>query len=243
MGCFMWFGIKSFVKKNFTFGNKNRNCVQYSNRIKLKNARFYVIEKKYTHGEINGKIAICFNEQLKKNLKESRYDEISKAQKLLKEKKEIKIGLKSFFDKKGNLLLEKLEKTEEFNGYFCIFTTKRLIPKFDMVSIYFDKDLIEKAFRSLKGVVKLRPIRHWLNNRVIAHVLICFLAYLLLSLLKYRLRKIDMSPTEALQHIDSVYKVYLKDKNNNLKFTRIVTLNKKQEEILKTIDKNILAQM
>ena len=110
-----------------------------------------------------------------------------------------------------------------------------------MVSIYFDKDLIEKAFRSLKGVIKLRPAQNWLHNRVIAHVLICFLAYLLLSLLKYRLRKIDISPLEALQEIDSIYKVYLKDKNNNLKFSRIVTLNKKQEKILKTIDKDLIA--
>jgi len=110
-----------------------------------------------------------------------------------------------------------------------------------MVSIYFDKDLVEKAFRSLKGVIKLRPIRHWLHNRVIAHVLICFLAYLLLSLLKYRLRKIEISPIEALQEVDSVYKVYLKDKKNNLNFSRIVTLNEKQEKILKTIDKDIIA--
>ena len=58
--------------------------------------------------------------------------------------------------KKGNVLDKELEKIEEFEGYFCIFTTKASLPKFDMVSIYFDKDLVEKAFRSLKGVVKLK---------------------------------------------------------------------------------------
>lgn len=220
---------------------KTENIVQYSNRIRLKNTIFYVIEKKYTHGEINGKVAICFNEQLKKDLKESRYDEILNAKKLIQEGKKIKTGLMSFFDKKGNVLDKELEKIEEFEGYFCIFTTKASLPKFDMVSIYFDKDLVEKAFRSLKGVVKLRPIRHWLYNRVIAHVLICYLSYLLLSLLKYRLKKIDISPIEALQEIDSIYKVYMKDKKNNLKFSRIVTLTEKQDKILKTIDRNIIS--
>lgn len=220
---------------------KTEKIVQYSNRIRLKNAIFYVIEQPYTHGEINGKIAISFNEQLKKDLKESRYDDISNAKKLLMEEKEIKTGLNSLFDKNGNILVEELEKREEFEGYFCLFTTKASISKFDMVSIYFDKDLIEKAFRSLKGVIKLRPIRHWLHNRVIAHVLICFLAYLLLSLLKYRLRKIDISPTEALQEIDSIYKVYLKANKNNFKFSRIVTLNKKQEKILNTIVQDLIA--
>ena len=38
---------------------KTEKVVQYSNRIRLKNAIFYVIEKKYTYGEINGKIAIA----------------------------------------------------------------------------------------------------------------------------------------------------------------------------------------
>jgi len=134
---------------------------------------------------------------LKKDLKESRYDEISNAQKLIVEGKQIKTGLEIFFDKKGNLLVEQLEKTEEFEGFFCLFTTKLSISKFEMVSRYFDKDLVWIAFQSLKGVVKLRPIRHWLSNRVIAHVLICYLAYLLLSLLKYRLTKIGISPIEA----------------------------------------------
>jgi len=203
---------------------KTEKIVQYSNRIKLKNAIFNVIEQKYTDGEINGKIAICFNEQLKKDLKESRYDEISNAQKLIVEGKQIKTGLEIFFDKKGNLLVEQLEKTEEFEGFFCLFTTKLSISKFEMVSRYFDKDLVWIAFQSLKGVVKLRPIRHWLSNRVIAHVLICYLAYLLLSLLKYRLIKIGISPIEALQELDYVYKIYMKDNKNNLKFSRIGTI-------------------
>jgi transposase len=78
---------------------KTEKIVQYSNRIRLKNAIFYVIEKKYTHGEINGKIAICFNEQSQSDLKESRYDEILNAQKLLLEGKKIKTGLEGFFDR------------------------------------------------------------------------------------------------------------------------------------------------
>ena len=47
------------------------------------------------------------------------------------------------------------------------------------------KDIVEKAFRSLKGITQLRPTRHWLAEHVRARVFLCYLAYLLLSLLQY----------------------------------------------------------
>ena len=110
-----------------------------------------------------------------------------------------------------------------------------------ILKIYFgEKDIIEKAFRSLKGIVKLRPIPHWLYNRVIAHVSICYLSYLLLSILKFRLQKVAISPIAALTELETMYKVYMKETEKNLTFARTVTLTKKQEVILKTIDKKLL---
>lgn len=106
--------------------------------------------------------------------------------------------------------------------------------------LYFDKDVVEKAFHAIKGVIKLRPIRHWLEQRVTAHVFICYLAYLLLSLLKYRLRPLDLSPENALDELDTMYKVYLRGAKHQFQLFRVVTLTKKQEEILKTIDRKLL---
>ncbi len=38
--------------------------------------------------------------------------------------------------------------------------------------------LVERAFRTLKGVdLKIRPIHHWLEKRVRAHIFLCMLAY------------------------------------------------------------------
>jgi hypothetical protein len=40
--------------------------------------------------------------------------------------------------------------------------------------------LVERAFRCLKTVdLQVRPVYHWLSNRVRAHVLLCMLAYYL----------------------------------------------------------------
>ena len=132
----------------------------------------------------------------------------------------------------------KLAEAEEFDGYSCIFCTRPL-PQDQMLRLYFDKDLVEKAFRSLKGITQLRPVRHWLAEHVHAHVFLCYLAYLLLSLLQYRLRRIDFTAEAALLELGTMYKVYLRDAQHRFQLSRIVTLTKKQELILKTIDKSL----
>ena len=151
----------------------------------------------------------------------------------------IKPGMEKFFGSDGRVLTTRLRNAEEFDGYSCIFTTATL-SKEEMVRLYFDKDLVEKAFQSLKGVIKLQPIRHWLYNRVIAHVFICYLAYLLLSLLRQRLKTLQISPVEALRELESLYKVYMRDSKKGFKLARLVALSKNQENILKTIDKRLI---
>ena len=109
-----------------------------------------------------------------------------------------------------------------------------------MVRLYFDKDVVEKAFRCIKGITQVQPIRHWLYDRVLAHVMICYLSYVLLSVLKQHLKKLSLSPEKALQHLDSMYKVYMQDTKKKFKVSRIVTLSKIQKDILKAIDKKLI---
>lgn len=219
-----------------------KSFLEYRNRVKLNKTIFYVISLPHTIGNIKGKLGFCFNEQLKKEIKESRYDEISNAQKLLADGRSIKPELKKFFGKTGRLLKHRLDDAEEFDGYSCIFTTAKLSDT-ELVKTYFDKDLVEKAFQSLKGVVKLRPIRHWLYNRVIAHVMVCYLALLLLTLLKSKLKELKISPINALRELETMYKVYGRDTKKGFKFSRTVALTKQQEKILNLVDKNLLSQV
>lgn len=213
--------------------------VALTNRVRLKKTIFYVIVAPHSIDGIKGTLALCFNEQQKKDLRESRYDEVLNAQALLTRNQSIKNGLKSYFDRKGNLLPEKIAAAEEFDGYSCIFATGPL-SKEEMVRLYFDKDMVEKAFRSIKGITRLQPIRHWLYNRVRAHVFICYLAYLLLSLLNNHLREQEISPEEALRELETMYKVYLRDPKKGFRLSRVVTLSKKQEQILKAVSPELL---
>lgn len=223
--------LRPFTKK------KTFTCID--NRVRCNKTIFYVIMIPHKIGTVKGTLALCYNKQKAIDLRESRYDEIQNAQELLAQGKPIKNGLEIFFDKKGRLIKEKLKEAEEFDGYFCLFSTRKL-SRDEMIRLYFDKDIVEKAFRCLKGITQLRPIRHWLYNRVTAHVMICYLSYALLILLKQYLKKLNMSPEKALQHLDTMYKVYMKDTKKNFKISRIVTLTKIQKEILSAIDKKLI---
>lgn len=218
---------------------KNNQFVQLANRVRLRKNVFYAIVMPHEVGGVRGTLTICFNERQHRELRESRYDEIEEAQQLLEQGKTIKAGLEKFFNGKGMVDKDALARAEEFDGYTCLFSTAKL-KKEEMIRFYFDKDLVEKAFRSLKGVTQLRPIRHWLYNRVIAHVFLCYLAYLLLSLLQYQLRKLDITAQEALIELESMYKVYLRDQKKGFEVARTVTMTKKQETILKAVNKTLL---
>lgn len=231
--------IREGLKGKLRPFTKNKNFTCIDNRVKCNKTIFYVISTPHKIGKVKGTLALCYNKQKAIDLRESRYDEIQNAQNLLARKKQIKSGLEIFFDKKGRLIRKKLKEAEEFDGYFCLFSTRNL-KKDEMIRLYFDKDVVEKAFRCLKGITQLRPIRHWLYNRVTAHVMICYLSYALLILLKQYLKRLNMSPEKALQHLDTMYKVYMKDTKKNFKISRIVTLTKIQKDILRAVDKKLI---
>jgi transposase len=216
-----------------------QHLMQLSHRQRVGQSVFYTVVKPYQFDGVRGHLTLCLNERQQRDLRESRRDDLLYAQKLLGEGKVIKAGLEGFFDAKGRLQNHKLVQAEEFDGYSCVFCTRSL-PQNKMLALYFDKDLVEKAFHSLKGITQLRPLRHWLAERVRAHVSLCYLAYLLLSLLQYRLRKTQFSAESALRELGTMYKVYLRDAKHRFQLSRVVTLTKNQELILKTLDKSLL---
>ena len=91
----------------------------------------------------------------------------------------------------------------------------------------------------LKGVLDMDKVRFWLASRVKGHIFICYLAYLLLSILTYKLKG---TPTgaEALEMLKIMYRVYLHDPKSGNKFIKTVTLSKAREEILKAVDPKLL---
>ncbi|MBU7029204.1 MAG: hypothetical protein HXS48_19870, partial [Theionarchaea archaeon] len=112
------------------------------------------------------------------------------------------------------------------------------LPKEKVVKKYFDKDVIEKSFESLKTTLSIQPVRHWLTGRVKAHIFICYLAYLHLSWMNMRLKTngITMSPVKALENLETIYTVKLTDEKASASTTKTVPLTKEQEAIYKALN-------
>jgi len=78
------------------------------------------------------------------------------------------------------LLEEQIAAEAALDGVYVIRTNvpKRQMTAPETVRSYKALADVERAFRSLKTVdLKVRPIYHWLEDRVRAHILLCMLAY------------------------------------------------------------------
>ena len=219
---------------------KEKNeLMQLKNRVRLKNTIFYCIKEKYSYGSIKGQLVLCFNEEKARMNREKRIDNIHKAQEQLKKRKPLVEEMKKYFNTDDTINENKILEAQKYDGYNVLFSTKYLSTE-EIVKPYFEKDKVEKAFRSLKSILGLKPIKHWLEERVKSHIFICYLSYLLLSLLEEKLKKTEISSITALDKISTAYKVSLRNKKNKNSFEKIVTLSKEQETIIKAVDKNIL---
>lgn len=230
------------LKSNNTLKNILRNinkddlCV-ISNRIKTKSTIFYALKIKYSLGKVKGNLIICYDEMKAKRMKESRFDEIELAKNSLKRKKCLKEGIEIYFNSNGSLNHKKIIEMESYDGFSFIFSTDVKICTTDIIKIYFsDKDLIEKSFKCIKGVAGLRPIRHWLYDRVKAHILICYLSFTILSYLKIKLEMKNFTLTQSIEELSTAYKVYLNDFKKGISVSKIVCLTKNQEKILRAIN-------
>lgn len=80
-------------------------------------------------------------------------------------------------------------RRRRFNGFNIVVAhpdLDRSAP--DLCRLYRAKDAVEKDFQIIKSLVELRPVRHYTDAKVRAHVTICMLALLLERTLRRRLK-------------------------------------------------------
>jgi hypothetical protein len=83
---------------------------------------------------------------------------------------------------------EGLKTAELYDGHYLLRTNMRdKEPEF-LWQLYMRLSEIESAFKTFKNDLHLRPIYHWTETRVEAHILVCFLAYCLQVTLRQKLR-------------------------------------------------------
>ena len=81
-----------------------------------------------------------------------------------------------------------LKEEEILDGRYWLVTTLDASPK-EVLEIYRSRDGVERAFRITKETIKIRPIWNRTEEHIKAHLFVCFIAYLLYSLLEIKARK------------------------------------------------------
>ena len=85
------------------------------------------------------------------------------------------------------LLKDKLQAAQERDGHYLLRAFGAGDQAATLWELYMQLAEIEAAFKTLKSDLHLRPIRHHVEERIEAHILVCFLAYCLSVTLRKRL--------------------------------------------------------
>jgi len=83
---------------------------------------------------------------------------------------------------------EKLNKLEQWDGLHGIITNDELITPEEVMSQYALLWQIEACFRVSKHDLRIRPIYHWSERRIRAHIAICFMALVCVRYFCYRVK-------------------------------------------------------
>ena len=93
--------------------------------------------------------------------------------------------------KKVSLDHKRIEEEARFDGKFVLMTNTSLSSE-EVVGGYKSLWQVERAFRTLKNVLKVRPVFHWKPERVKAHVFANFLALYLMVCLQKKLKEAEL---------------------------------------------------
>ena len=134
--------------------------------------------------------------------------------------------------KSGNLKIDlaKVKQEEALDGKYLLSTSDESLSVEDIALGYKQLLEVERAFRTLKSSLSLRPIYHSKDDRIRSHVLICWLALLLVRLAEV---ETDMSWAVIRRIMQRLHLgEFLNEKNRVLRHT---ALSSEQDNILKKL--------
>ncbi len=119
-----------------------------------------------------------------------------------------------------------IDYQEKMDGIFILTTSRQDLETKKVVESYKNLKEVEMLFDDLKNFVDIRPIRHWLEVRVRAHVFICILALLLKRILEIDCLngKCVMEPLEEISKSKLIkYEVSFSEREDRTRTFRKVT--------------------
>ena len=152
----------------------------------------------------------------------------------------IKLGTKvSSFQCELKLKPEEWTRRQRYNGFVLLLGHPELKPSGrDLALLYRAKDVVEKDFQTIKSAIKLRPLYHYTDPKVQAHVTICMLSLLLQRILERSLRskKVCLSAAAALEILGTCHLNQLRTRGSRNSLYSVTEATTAQQELLKALD-------
>ena len=144
--------------------------------------------------------------------------------KYLKMEGEVKIALD----------MGKFEQDGKWDGLKGYITNTNL-DKDGVIENYKNLWKIEKAFRITKNEIKVRPVFHYKQRRIEAHISIAFVAYKVYKELERQLleKESTLSPQKAIEIAKGIYTVEIQLKSSGKKLRKTLLLNQSQRKLAK----------
>lgn len=133
--------------------------------------------------------------------KAERDEKIERAKSFIANPSPLDKKAKTFFLKKDeksqySLDIEKIERSERFDGFMTIATNNRVLSPADVLGAYKQLYKIEHSFRTFKTFLETRPMFHWTEPRILGHLALCYISFTLLNYLQLQLQKQDKPQSE-----------------------------------------------
>lgn len=132
---------------------------------------------------------------------------------------------------------DKIAEDAQWDGMKGYVTNTSLNPQ-DVVAQYHGLWVVERAFRVSKGTIETRPIFHFTERRIEAHVCLCFVAFKIYKELERVLRilEMDMSVDTLLKIAKTISTIRLRLPLNDKIITRTMILTPEHRSLQPLLD-------
>lgn len=217
--------------------NESKAIAKQIQSLKLENGASATIQK-----DNNAKLIISYS------LARAKKDNANREKGIAKLEKQIKTGnlTKAQINNKGynkflkmdgeiKIVVDKIKITtdKKWDGLKG-FITNTTLSKEAVIENYGHLWQIEKAFRVAKTDLKIRPIYHYVQQRIEAHICLAFVAYKIYKELERQLKekKTDISPEKAIEIAKTIYSIKAIKPNSKEPFEKTLLLNDEQRNLM-----------
>jgi transposase len=208
--------------------------------LKLKNGDSEIIEKE------NLKLIITYSESRAKKDKQNRERGLKKLEKQIKTGKLTKAsinnrGYNKYLKLEGEIKVvidkNKFKQDAKWDGLKGYITNAKL-SKDEILENYNHLWQVEKAFRTAKTDLKIRPIYHRKKHRIEAHICLTFVAYKVYKELErqLKLKKSNLSPEKVIEILQSIFQIEIKNPINNETLKQNILITEEHKLIQKLFD-------